>query len=327
MEQLRVGLVGAGLIANRHADVLGTFDDVAIVGVCDPHRERAGALADRAGAALFSDAHELLDRAQVDAIFICVPPFAHGEPERAAIDFATPFFVEKPIGTDVATADAVSEAVHREGVLTGVGYHWRYLDTFDEARELLVDRPARLAVGYWLDATPPPPWWCLQDMSGGQMVEQATHVLDLARCLIGEVTSVYAASARTPRVEFAGADIADVSTATLRFATGAVGSVSSTCLLDWRHRVAIHLFCESLAIELSEFDISVDVGQGASPRRARGDPLARQDRAFLDAVRGRPNRIRVSYAEALRTHRLACAIAQSAAEGAPVSVEPAGPSG
>ena len=70
-----------------------------------------------------------------------------------------------------------------------------------------------------------------------------------------------------------------------------------------------------MVIELSEFDIMIDVGQGRPIRKAEGDPFVREDRDFIDAVQGKANRIRVPYAEALRTHRLVTAAARSAREG------------
>jgi len=201
-----------------------------------------------------------------------------------------------------------------------VGYHWRYLNVYERARALLEANPARLALGYWLDATPPPGWWSQRRLSGGQTIEQTTHVLDLARTLVGEVTTVYAAGSRIERDGFSEADVDDVSTATLRFASGAVGSISSTCLLGWPHRVGLHTVSDGMMIELAEFEIMVDVGQGRPVTRAEGDPFVRADRDFVDAVQGKDNRIRVSYDEALRTHRLACAVARSAEEGRPVEL-------
>ena len=78
-----------------------------------------------------------------------------------------------------------------------------------------------------------------------------------------------------------------------------------------------------MAIELSDREIMVDVGRGRPVRHAEGDPVEREDRDFLDAVRGLPNRIRSPYGEALKTHRVALAIAQSVVSGRPVSIEPA----
>ena len=147
------------------------------------------------------------------------------------------------------------------------------------------------------------------------MVEQTTHIFDLARLLVGDVTRVYAAGAHTPRANHPDMDVYDVSTATLHFASGALGQMASTCLLRWPHRIGLPLFCDAMAIEMSEFEIMVDVGKGRPVDKAQGDPFVREDRDFVDAVQGKPNRIRAPYAEALETHRLTTTAAQSAREG------------
>lgn len=318
----RIGFVGAGVIANRHLANLLEFPDVEIAAVADPAEERARALAGRCGAAAYGDHEGMISRERLDALYICVPPYAHGAPELAAIEANLPFFVEKPLAADLETAETVANELEGRGLATGAGYHWRYLDVYEHARELLADNPARLALGYWLDATPPTSWWVQREHSGGQTVEQTTHVLDLARTLVGEVVSVYAVGARTERADRDG-DIDDVSTATLQFETGAVGSVSSTCLLNWPHRIGLHTFSPSLVIELSEFELMVDVGRGRPVTPSQVDPFVLEDRDFVDAVQGKPNRIRTPYDDALRTHRLACAVDRSALEGRPLELDPA----
>lgn len=316
MEQIRVGFIGAGVIANRHlSDLLG-FADVRVAALADLDLDRAREAAARCGGArAYADYGEMLDREALDALYICVPPFAHGAPEQAAIARSLPFFVEKPLSVDPLVAEEIARGVAARGLTTAVGYHWRYLDTVAEAQERLAANPARLALGYWLDGTPPPAWWSREGQSGGQMVEQTTHIFDLARHLIGPVDEVTAVGGRLARPAYPDADIDDVSLATLRFASGALGSLASTCLLKWPHRIGLHLFGDGLAIELSEFELMVDVGQGRPVRESQGDPFVREDRDFIDAVAGRANRIRVPYAEALETHRLVTAAARSAKEG------------
>jgi predicted dehydrogenase len=323
MGPTRIGFIGAGIIANRHLGNLLGFDDVAVVAIADVLLERAQEVAARCQARAYTDYRAMLDRERLDALYICVPPFAHGAPELAAAECGLPFFVEKPIAADLHTAEAVARAVANRQLITGVGYHWRYLDITERAHELLSANPARLALGYWLDLTPPPEWWVREAGSGGQMVEQTTHIFDLARLLLGEVERVYAACSRFERPEFPQADIANVSTATLHFASGTLGTIASTCLLHWTHRIGLHLFCEGMAIELSEFELMVDVGQGRPVQQAQGDPFVREDRDFINAVQGKPNLIRVPYHEALDTHRLVSAAAQSAREGAVVELRPA----
>jgi predicted dehydrogenase len=327
MSEIRVGIVGAGVIAHRHAGVLAGFDDVDVRAIADPALERAEELAARLGAAAYVSHLDMLDAHDLDALYVCVPPFAHGPPERAAIDAGLAFFVEKPLAVDLATAEAIAGEVAERGLVTAAGYQWRYLDTVERAQELLAGNPARLALTYWLDAVPPPAWWVHRSLSGGQVIEQTTHALDLARVLVGEVTSVQAVSARTDRPAFPEADVQDVWAATLRFETGAVGSMTSSCLLGWKHRAGIHLVCEGMVIELSEPKMAVHLGDGPRVYRAQADTKVLVDRDFIDALRGGPNRIRVSYQEALRTHRLACALVQSAEEERPLELAGWAPGG
>ena len=321
MTRTRIGFIGAGGIAHRHFNVLDQFDDVEIVAVCDTDFARATDAAARFGARAFDDAKAMLDAVPVDAVYICVPPFAHGAPERAVLRRGLPFFVEKPVALDLETARAIADDVAQAGVVTAVGYHWRYLDTVDEVRGMLERNPARLLSGYWLDSTPPPRWWWREDRSGGQMVEQTTHLLDLARYLVGDVTRAYGLAGRTDRAAFPGLDVPTVSSASLLFADGTIGNFTSTCLLDWNHRVGLHLFGEGFAIELTDHDSMIDTGNGRPVRQAKGDPVEREDRDFIDAVQGKENRIRCPYADAVATHALALAVGESARSGQPVTFD------
>ncbi len=241
MDRVNIGFIGAGGIASRHLNNLLGFEDVTVKAIADTDLERARMLAGRCEAKVYNMAAAMLDAEKLDAIYICVPPFAHGDIEQQVIERGLPFFVEKPLAADAATAESIAAQVADKNLLTSVGYHWRYLDTTEEAYDLLSKNPARLALGYWLDGTPPPAWWVKQGESGGQMVEQTTHIFDLARVLVGDVRRVYAAGSRIHRSGFPNADVLDVTTATLHFKSGTVGTLSSTCLLNWPHRIGLHL--------------------------------------------------------------------------------------
>ena len=323
MNKTRIGFIGVGGIAHRHLDILAGFDDVALAAFADPDFERAAQAASRFGARAFTNHKEMLQEQTLDAVYICIPPFAHGDAERDLLARGIPFFVEKPITLDIGLAEELSAAVEKSKLITAVGYHWRYLDTVEQARALLSDNPAQLLSGYWLDQTPPPQWWWKADRSGGQMVEQATHIIDLARYLIGEVTEVYGRVGFKSRPDFPGLDVPAVTTASLTFQSGVIANISSTCLLGWSHKVGLNIFADRLAIELTDHDIMVDVGAGRPVRHAEGDPVWREDRDFVDAVRGGENHVRCTYPDALATHRLALAVISSARSGEPVRFEPA----
>jgi predicted dehydrogenase len=317
MTATRVGLVGAGGVAQRHARVLSGLPDVQVVAVTDVVPAAAEALAGACGARAVPDVEALLS-AGLDAAYVCVPPFAHGPAERAILAADIPLFVEKPIAIDRDTADEIVELVARRQLLTAVGHHWRYAEGVERARRLLAGRPVRLVTGGWLDKVPPVAWWPRRDRSGGPVVEQAAHVLDLARHLAGEVTEVYAYGNGTPP-DVAGADVDGATAAALRFASGAVGTLAATCVLGWKESAGLDVYADGLAVRITE--TSVVVRDGDSESVAECDPDAARvavDRAFIDAVRGAADDVRVPYAEAAGTHALALAVAESAASGRPV---------
>ncbi len=320
MERTRIGFIGVGGIANRHLDVLAGFNDVQLVAFADPDIERARLAAARFGARAFSSCAEMLDGLDIDAAYICVPPFAHGEVERDLISRRIPFFVEKPVSLDLDLAQELAAGIAAAGLITAVGYHWRYLDIVEEARLRLADNPAQLVSGYWLDQTPPPPWWWRKNTSGGQTVEQTTHIVDLARYLVGDVSRVFGQTTHRKRDDFPDLDVATSSTASLAFATGAIGNIGSTCALRWGHHIGLNIFADGLAIELTDHDIMVDVGAGRPVRRAEGDPVWLEDRDFINAVQGGENRIRCPYHEAVATHRIALAISRSAETRQPIDL-------
>jgi predicted dehydrogenase len=314
---VRIAVVGAGGVAARHVRVLSGFDDARVVAVADPVAEAAGRLAATCGASAYAGAEEMLDREPVDAVYVCVPPFAHGGPERAALARGLPLFVEKPLAADLGTAEELGAQVARAGVVTGTGYHWRCLDTVEHARELLDGAPARLALGTWLDKLPPPAWWPHRELSGGQLLEQVTHLIDLARALVGEVEQVHATGSRT-----AGSpgDVDDVTAATVRYATGAVGTFAATFLLPAKQKASLQTVSPGgLTLDVGEEEVVVDRAGEREVLRPRVDPRERVDREFLDAVTGQRDGTRVPYAEALQTHRVGVAVARSAATGEPVA--------
>ena len=319
MGRCRVGLVGAGNVGQRHARVLAGFDDVTLVGVTDVVPEAARRLADAYGARACDNLAALLDLG-LDAVYICVPPFAHGAVEEAVLEAGLPMFVEKPVANDLDTAVRIDRLVSQRKALTAVGHHWRYLEVVERARRLLADRPVRLVNGSWLDRVPAVDWWAQRIRSGGPVIEQAAHVLDLARLLAGEVNRVAAYGDGSPPL-VTGADIDGVTAAALRFRSGALGTLTSACVLSWKHCAVVEIVAEGLVLRIGEDEMVVH--EDTREYRFRGDPQAARiavDRAFIDAVRGIGDDIRVPYAEALATHRLACAVAESVRTGETVWV-------
>jgi myo-inositol 2-dehydrogenase / D-chiro-inositol 1-dehydrogenase len=326
VRRLRVACVGTGFIAGQHLAALSGMADVDVVAVADTQPERAAQVATRYDARPYTDGPALLATEELDAVWLCVPPFAHGALEAAAIARGLPFFVEKPLALDLPTAQGTAARLAGTGLTTAVGYHWRHLDVVERALGLLAATPAQLVTGYWWDRTPRVPWWPQRGYSGGQVIEQTTHIFDLARHLAGEVDTVTAAERAAPD---GAEDVPTAAASLLRFASGAVGSISSARVLAGRHRVALHVVADGLVLEVSErgltdHELRVTTADGTEVLRSDQDPIAAEDREFVDVLLGRLPRTRVPYEEALRSHALACAADRSAREGTPVHLAEGG---
>lgn len=165
----------------------------------------------------------------------------------------------------------VTAKVSKSSSSRGVGYHSRHADTVGEARRLLHETPCRLVIGAWLDRTPRTPWWSEVRSSGGQLVEQATHLFHLTRILVGDVVPVQAVGARGNR-SIPG-DIDQVAAVLLRFANGAVGTVTTASVLRSGYRIGLELVCDGRVLALTERDLTVDDGSAPTVQGLDNDPI------------------------------------------------------
>ncbi len=197
MDRLRVALIGPGFIAQRHLEVLSSEPGAELVGISSRSLARAETAARRFGGRPYDDVGRMLDAERPDAVWVCVTPDAHGALELELIERGVHLFVEKPLAADAGTPERISAAVDDAGLIAGVAYHWRAMDTLSELEDVIAGRPVKLLNGHWHDNLPGVAWWRDLATSGGQMVEQATHLVDLSRRLLGEAT-VVAATADLP---------------------------------------------------------------------------------------------------------------------------------
>ena len=321
---LRVGIIGAGGAAGQHVRALGRVGGTQIVGVAARDRGRAAALvattASGASAAIYEDATRMLDESRPDLAFVALPPHLAGEACSLLVERRIPFLVEKPLATDPETPVRLAATIERLAMVVAVGYDWRGLDFLPEVRRRFAERPPRLVVARWLGDTPPPTWWRHVDEGAGQVVEQATHLYDIARQLLGEARVVAARAAVHERPEHPDADVADVGAALLEFDGGAIGAFANTCLLAGSI-IEIEFASEGLRTSIRHggtwpdvtWTVTFDDGGPIVERGAVRNPWDVQAEAFLAAVRaGEPGLVLATYADALRTDRLTRAVVAAA---------------
>ena len=313
---VKIGFVGTGGIANHHMRTLSEIPTAAMVAFCDVVEEKAVTAATTYGGKAYTCYEEMYDSEALDAVYICLPPFAHDRQELAAIERDLPIFVEKPVATTMAKAREIESALAAKNLISGVGYHWRYMDTTEKAIALIGDQPVGFALGAWMGGMPGVSWWRVMAESGGQMVEQTTHIFDLARYLLGDVAEVHAMGRTGLMEDVENYDVHDASVTNLRFKSGAVASITSACMLSAGHHVGLELFLKDQALRIVGQHLTIETPNGTEVVELGNNPTRAEDQTFLQAVQsGDASAIRCDYAEAVKSLELTIAATQSAQEG------------
>ena len=118
-----------------------------------------------------------------------------------------------------------------------------------------------------------------------------------------------------------GRDVADATAAVLRFASGAVGTLATTCAVPAKGGAGIDVAADGLLLQLTESSLRITGADGVQEAAPAVDARTAVDRAFVDVLAGGPAPAGlVDHAEALRTHRLAWAVAEAARTGGAVPV-------
>ncbi|MEE3258727.1 MAG: Gfo/Idh/MocA family oxidoreductase [Candidatus Latescibacterota bacterium] len=318
---VKIGFVGTGGIANHHMRTLAEIPVAEMVACCDIVEEKALQAATTYGGKAYGQYENMYDNESLDAVYICLPPFAHQQQELAAIERGLPIFVEKPVATSMEKAREIASALRTKNLVSAVGYHWRYMDTTEKAIERIADQPVGFALGAWMGGMPGVPWWRVLAESGGQMVEQTTHIFDLARHLLGEVEAIHAMGRTGLMEDVENYDIHDASVTNLRFQNGAVASITSACMLSAGSHVGLDLYQKDQVLRILHRSLTIDNADGQEVHELGNNPTQAEDRTFLQAVQsGDPSAIRCDYAEAVKTLELTLAATQSASEGRVVAL-------
>lgn len=301
LENVRVGFIGVGGIAAVHLEHINQNEHATIVAVCDISTERVKQVGEQYGVKSYTDVDEMLGNEIIDALFVCVPPFAHGNIEEKAAARGIHLMVEKPLGLEMENVIAKAKAIKEAGIICASGYCLRYLDTISKAKEYLQDKQIAMVRGHYITSFVQTPWYRVMDKSGGQLVEQSTHTLDLIRYLAGDVNTVYANMALQVMGDIPDIDIPDVTSVNLTFASGAIGHlVSSFTQAD--HYSGLEILGRDFRVVLDNTTLHIIDKDTTISYKSKLDFYGEQDRAFIDAVRfSKKELVLAPYEEAVKT--------------------------
>ena len=235
MTPLRVGILGCGSYGHRHAQIVGALpDEATLVAFCDRNEWKARAYAEQytgGEGAVFTDHVTLLDRADLDLLVVALPPYGHTDEVEQAAARGVHLLVEKPIALTSEQGWRMVEAAEQAGIKTQVGFMFRFGAAVEQLKALIdsgeAGRPGLMSARYFCNALHAD-WWRVREKSGGQLVEQAIHLFDLLRYLLGDAASVYSRQENLFHEAVADYTAEDTSATVVSFRNRALGVVYAT---------------------------------------------------------------------------------------------------
>lgn len=228
MSVLRVGLLGCGGIGGRHAGAVAQLpEQMELVACCGRDPERTSAFAEERGAVSYTDLEQMLRDERLDLVIATLPPFnRHGEVERIA-RAGVHLLVEKPIALNQKAADSMVAEVEATGVVAAIGFMYRFGDAVKQWKASTTGQANLYAGAYHCNALHAP-WWREEAKSGGQILEQVIHQIDLIRHVMGEPDSVYARRSNVAHHDTPGYDVEDMSAIIFGWNDGRIATLNAS---------------------------------------------------------------------------------------------------
>lgn len=194
---VKVGLIGIGKMGISHLAILGAHPDVKVVGVCDTSKMLVDALEKYSAFPCYTDYKKMLDAERPDAVFVAVPTRFHAAIVNDLLDRNIHVFSEKPFCLNLAEGEPLVAKAKAKGVVNQVGYHNKFLGTFNEVKKLLeggwigdIYHFHGQAYGPVVVKPKQDTWRSDPAEGGGCLMDYASHVIDLINYLLAPITAV-----------------------------------------------------------------------------------------------------------------------------------------
>jgi len=232
MRKIRIGIIGAGKIAERtHLPQYGVLKNVEVVAICDVIKKKAGRLAKMFNVPhVYTDYKKMIKEAGIDAVSVCTPNFLHAPMTIFAAKNKKHVLVEKPMALSIREMKAMTAACKKNRVTLMVEQSHR----FDPGHEVLRDIVKSNVLGrivtvrgkighsgpeFWSTDSP---WFFDKKKSGGGVsVDVGIHILDLIRFITGK--DVERVAAKIANLVKKKIKLEDNVEATLKFKDGTIG--------------------------------------------------------------------------------------------------------
>jgi scyllo-inositol 2-dehydrogenase (NADP+) len=331
---IRIGIVGAGKMGLSHFAIANSIPEAAVVAVCDTSRYVLSVLRKHAGVATFTS---FLDMFSEGGVIIATPTSTHFPCATAALERNLHVFVEKPLTLSPAESGALSALATERKRVNQVGFHNRFIGTFQEARRLVrasgLGRVTSIhgsAFGQVVvKKEEGSTWRSKKSAGGGCLHDYACHVVDLMNFLVGAPDRVVGARMQSVYSR----DVEDTVYALFAHGDGKTGVLETNWSDETVRKMSTVVRIEGthgkLVVDRQELRVYLRAGcafedypENWSTRYItglqkpvryylRGEEYSAQMEAFVGAIRSGEGGNENSFASACETDRVIDLIAQS----------------
>ena len=282
-----IAIVGCGLIGEEHARCLASLG-VPPALFYDHNHERASALARKFGGEAMRSFDDILGdsgTSAIDAVYICTYHDTHAPYAIAAAKRGKHVFLEKPMALTEPECESIVEAVREANVLCMTGFKFHYSSLARQAAELLV-RPL-VIVGNIFDKRWPDDIWANDPVrGGGNVLSQGCHIVELMMTIAQSgVDRVYAEGGNVHHSEL---QIVDALAGTMRFSSGAIGSLVASDTGEMPHNSKFLLRASDGKRTFELYDrltrLTYFDGVAVHDMNAPEDGFLNENREFLSAL-------------------------------------------
>jgi len=327
---VRAGLIGLGKMGISHLAILRAHPDVELAAVCDSTRYVLDVLNKYTGVKCYGDYRDMLKEERLDCVLVATPSKVHGTMVREALNRNLHVFCEKPFVLDAQEGGELVELAKQRERVTQVGYHYRFVGAFREAKRLIdagaIGRIHNLRAEAYGPVVLRPTgstWRSTRAEGGGCLYDYACHAIDLVNYLVGAPEAV----SGTVLSKVFSRDVEDEVYSTLHFADGLTGHLAAnwsdesyrrmtTRITIWGTNGRINVDRQECQVYLREKVAAMpELGAGWTIRYTtdlteetwfylRGEEYSGQIDNFVQAIRaGRQDNLN-SFASALQTDRV-----------------------
>jgi myo-inositol 2-dehydrogenase/D-chiro-inositol 1-dehydrogenase len=311
MRTLNVGIIGWGRMGKIRAEATKNCGH-QLTAVLDTDGQRLAEIKEQLPKAQTCTNLEDLPVDNIEVIFICSPPCFHLSHIAFAIEHHLPFLIEKPLSVNADGLLDLQNKIKDQGLINAVGYMNRYRPSIQH-----VKGGSFLGISsYWINKMYQVPWWDNVQQSGGPLNEQATHLLDLNRYIMGEVKEVYATSSDN------SLNFATTISIALKFESGAVGNILYSCDAATKN-IGLDLYTSENKINLSGWDFNlIEPADTALPVLSAQEIFNKETGNFFNAIINNDQSLILSdITDAIKTQTLIDAVNLSLNANAPVSLK------